>query len=159
MSRLRELLEIEIEIRDHFGDPHLMARFILKHGIEGTAIKHRYKMRRLKQCFKNATHLVLYDETGLRYCEGYAIRKDFPVPIHHAWALDENNGVIDVTWRDAADCEYIGAPFDRETLTNELMQNKVYGILATDIFVNFNLIARIDPELVESAGDRMRLIA
>jgi hypothetical protein len=58
----------------------------------------RYIQRPLKACFDNTFQMVSRSRGKLRYVEGYAMCGFFPV--HHAWAIDEDERVIDRTWSD-----------------------------------------------------------
>jgi hypothetical protein len=56
----------------------------------------------------------------LRYCEGYGMNRNFQVLFPHAWALDPNNNVIDITAADdktgeptGERYEYFGVAFER----------------------------------------------
>lgn len=71
-----------------------------------------------KMCFGNAiTTGVLED---LRYVEGYAMHAKLPMPVHHAWNLDSDGQVIDVTWSplarelDLGPVAYLGVVFSIE---------------------------------------------
>lgn len=70
-----------------------------------------------KECFRNALTLVMRDP-NLRYVEGYALRRGIGIPIHHAWAVDKAGRVIDNTWTDPEECEYVGMVFSAEALQN-----------------------------------------
>lgn len=48
-------------------------------------------------CFDNA--LETHDEYGLTYVEGFALSAStLGIPIHHAWNIEANGDVVDVTW-------------------------------------------------------------
>ena len=47
---------------------------------------------------------------GWRYCEGKAVSYSLPLPLDHAWCLDEDGQVIETTWLEVAD-EYFGVVF------------------------------------------------
>ena len=78
----------------------LMYDFVLRYGklYGGEPLPKRYVQRLPKQCFYNARGLVVRAK-GLAYCEGYVIRIDLPISIHHAWAIKDGK-VIDPTLRD-----------------------------------------------------------
>lgn len=60
----------------------------------------------MKECFHNAQILVLAEDHigsenlnhGIRYYEGYFIREDLPIPIHHGW-IAINGKIVDLTIR------------------------------------------------------------
>lgn len=75
--------------------------FVLQHGREFPILSpnaERYQRRPLKACFDNSFQMVSRSRGRLRYVEGYAMGAFFPV--HHAWAIDEQDRVIDRTWRE-----------------------------------------------------------
>jgi hypothetical protein len=80
---------------------------------------------RMKQnaCFSNAQELVLRRE-GLRYVEGEAWKDGMLFPCHHAWVINEDDQVIDVTWtrREQSPRVYRGAVVaDRDELKEHLI--------------------------------------
>ena len=63
-----------------------------------------------KNCYYNCLQL-LREHPDLTYCEGYAQSEDLPLPLFHAWLIDEDRNVIDPTWDDDT-AVYLGIPFD-----------------------------------------------
>ena len=112
------------------GAGYLLQEFILRHGQQFTAqhLPKRYKMRVPKNCFYNAQALARRSQRltrpaysfALRYVEGYVLSPNVPILIHHAWCVDRDDRVIDVTLQDwstresvAAECEFYGIVFER----------------------------------------------
>lgn len=60
-------------------------------------------------CFDNAAEVTA--EYGLRYVEGFATTPMSGMPIHHAWNLDAEGRVVDVTW-SVTGLSYRGIEFD-----------------------------------------------
>lgn len=96
----------------------------IEHFVLGNGVEHfrhpnpqRYHTpsKTIGQCFHNAYILVSRYRNELFYAEGYAHKKDSPMPIHHAWAVTANGEFIDPTWKDGID--YFGVPFDFEYVT------------------------------------------
>ncbi len=83
-----------------------------------------------KQCYQNASLMVLEHNKDLIYCEGYAAGV---FPVLHAWCMIKSSGeVIDPTWsvfRSHKEDVYFGVPFKTEFLREHLVNNEVYGIL------------------------------
>lgn len=103
------------------GDPTVVYEFLLEHGKEynGTPWKEfrgsGFRRMKVGYCFENAFRAA--DRHGLRYVEGYASAGIFPV--HHAWCLDDDDRVVDFTWREesvgrisATEWAYFGISFD-----------------------------------------------
>jgi hypothetical protein len=90
----------------------LAEEFIARVGITCAAqpLPRGYRRAPPKRCFENAATLVRRRPDTLRYCEGYVSRPDVPLLIHHGWAIDAENRVIDPTLPDPADCAYVGLP-------------------------------------------------
>jgi hypothetical protein len=114
-----------ISLRDSFkalggNAAWLLYDFVLRYGkvYGGEPLPKRYIRRAPKACFYNARGLVLAAK-GLEYCEGYVLRADLGIPIHHAWAVKAGK-VIDPTLRDPENCEYLGITFDRRYLEPSL---------------------------------------
>jgi hypothetical protein len=97
-----------------------------------------YRRGRVRECFKNAFHVVMMHPADLTYCEGYA--HSGLIACHHAWAVTEDGRVVDPTWRDSyakgvkskipvRDWEYLGIPFDFDFLCRTVARKETYGIL------------------------------
>jgi hypothetical protein len=59
-------------------------------------------------------------------CEG------LPIPLTHAWCIDEDNYVVDPTWtfqNAKRPCDYFGFPFSKPFVYRTLLETKYYGIL------------------------------
>lgn len=68
-----------------------------------------------KRCYANAIGYAATNKS-LFYVEGYAIDPGFPLPLQHAWLIDETGAVVDPTWEDAADHVYFGIAFRKDFL-------------------------------------------
>jgi hypothetical protein len=79
-----------------------------------------------KQCFRNSTWLAL-ENSNLTYVEGYACPGGL-IPIPHAWCIDEEGNVVDVTLRKPETTHYFGIPVSREFLQNFLDTSGYYGL-------------------------------
>ena len=99
-----------------------MCRFVLEHGREWTPtqLQEKTPIKRgvPKQCFANSQAiLVKLLKKGITddytYVEGYASSGDlgFLLPVHHAWLVDREGQVIDVTWNKPETSVYFGVPF------------------------------------------------
>ncbi len=119
-----------------------LERFIMAHGADHIAQRKPKAFRRgkPKYCFRNAAHLALeHDE--LRYVEGFGLRTDL-FPILHAWCIDPDDRVIDITWTDPETCYYRGVVIARGILTRELVRLRHYGLL-DGMKPNFDLMQRL----------------
>lgn len=145
---LREALEQQAAILRRIGQPALMERFVLRRGQHYTGRARPKGTRRgtPKECFRNATLLVLRSPTSVAYCEGYVFRPELPLPIHHAWGVRDGH-VIDTTLTDPQACEYIGVLMPLDVLRSELSRNGVYGLLDTGRGLNVAVVRQLDPEL------------
>jgi hypothetical protein len=87
--------------------------FIVEHGewFEPIPLPREYSYGRWKRCFLNSLELVA-EHDGLTYVEGYASHL---LPIHHAWCVDAQGRLIDVTW-----------PVDAEARAERLAPDAVY---------------------------------
>jgi hypothetical protein len=147
---LRDMLEMQAQIFEKLGAPRLMERIVLKHGVGGMGSPHNFKMLKMGECFYNAAVTAcINNKHDLTYCEGYAIRQGLPLPIHHAWLMTPDNRVIDVTWNDATECEYLGLKIEDARLRRWLLKCKTYGILDTGRGLNIPFMREVDPDLVQ----------
>ena len=67
-----------------------------------------------KECYSNATKMMLDDPTKYDYVEGYYTSSHLPFPIEHAWLVDKGNGtVVDPTlgWQPTA--RYVGVIYPK----------------------------------------------
>jgi hypothetical protein len=92
--------------------PRIMPEFVLRNGIDCIAQPLPKRMRRgqPKACFANAITKVRKSGGKLTYVEGYTMRADFLLEIHHGWCIDADRRVIDPTLDDPEDCAYVGVP-------------------------------------------------
>lgn len=100
---------------------HLVAEF----GVEfKEVLDHRRGEGPAKQCFSNSFKLALAND-DLTYCEGYATGpKIGGIPVHHAWCVNTQGQVIDVT---TANCEeYFGIPFTEEAMIHHGLYDGEY---------------------------------
>lgn len=102
-------------------------RFVLRHGIAypWRPRPRGIRQRKAKFCFMNSTNLAL-QKPGFTYVEGFALT-EIPVKmaVHHAWVIDAEGFVVDVTW-DAPGAAYLGVPFQTRYLARVVSQENVY---------------------------------
>lgn len=67
------------------------------------------------RCFWQTFQLALQRPERFTYVEGYAFNGR-PIPIHHAWCVDDGGNVADPTWNIAPTAVYAGIPFKHEVL-------------------------------------------
>lgn len=123
----RDLKAMSVSFRAMGADPGawLMAEFVAHEGFGciAQALPAGYQQAAPKQCYANAARLV-HRLRDLSYCEGYVIADHLPLPVHHAWAIDAGQRVIDVTLREPEKHVYLGvtvplADYDRVTRTTK----------------------------------------
>lgn len=86
----------------------------------------------VKQCFANATELMLLNNNRFIYTEGYAIRRNLGIVVgEHAWVLDKDNNysVVDNTWENPEDSIYLGIPFQEQFVIEAAVKRGYYGLL------------------------------
>jgi len=98
--------------------------FVLKngHSMKQISSDHGYKIGPQKNCYQNAV------ETSLAYVEGYAIHKA-PIPLMHAWNIDSQRRVVDVTWPNNSDAQYYGVILPRWYVLKIILSKKHYGVI------------------------------
>ena len=104
---------------------HSIETFVFKHGKrmgKRSEKSDNYPKGKIKECFRNAFLLAV--EHDLTYCEGYAMGI---IPVLHAWCIDEDSHVIDITWDEGT--EYIGVPFSIKYVNKILLERKSYGVI------------------------------
>jgi hypothetical protein len=76
----------------------------------------------VKQCFRNATAFALVRD-DVTYVEGFALDPALPIPLEHAWLVDDKGQVIDPTWDDNVGHVYYGVPFERNFVAAMMEQS------------------------------------
>lgn len=109
------------------------ASYVLANGREftGRPLPRGIKRGTPKQCFKNATDLVLMHPTW-HYVEGYVWSVTCPIGIEHAWAIDEQGEVVDNTLRATEQSNYFGVVYDRDTYLRYVARTSYYGVMGGD---------------------------
>lgn len=122
-----EKLALAMKVIGHVGSQE---QFLLTHGMEFTSdgiIPSKLRMGRMKECFRNSA-TVSVEWEDLCYCEGLAYRPGL-IPVLHAWLVNSKGNVIDLTWKDAKDCEYYGVPFLRRYVLRSMCESGYYGVI------------------------------
>lgn len=83
----------------------------------------KVKRGEMKGCFKNAQKLA--EARGYRYVEGYAAGV---IPTLHGWVVDENDTVIDPTWKDP-EAVYFGVVIPMAYVYKVNVLREAYGVL------------------------------
>jgi hypothetical protein len=127
----------------------LTAEFLLHKGVDcqAQALPKRYSRMIPKQCFRNAAQLV-QRRKGLQYCEGYFLRPDIGIPIHHAWAIDQENRVIDPTLDDPEAGEFIGYPMAL-AMRKQWISKHSYSVLDTGRGINIKFMIHECSDLLD----------
>jgi hypothetical protein len=86
-------------------------------GFVGRELPTPYKRKQGKEYYSNAANLTLRREE-LAYVEGFVIGPDPPLPIPHAWCVDPEGGVVDVTLAVPERSIYLGVRFSREEIAS-----------------------------------------
>lgn len=109
-----EAIRQYLETLAGMGDP--TAKLTLEHGEtyewrpRGEA-KSEYPVGRgkAKECYGNSLHAaVLRKDEGWQYVEGYVLTDRVGFPIHHAWCLDGEGNIVELTLAEAADGKTCG---------------------------------------------------
>lgn len=134
---IREYLRLVAEIRDapleEGWDCACYEDFILHYGYEFTLVVPDDLERGMPgNCFGNAAHYVVMHD-GFHYCEGYATSHKLPLPIPHAWVVDDDGHAVDPTWRYAeGEASYFGVPLLRDAVWARLEKLRVHCIIFND---------------------------
>ena len=138
---LREYVDKMVDFRrEYINDDHMYVR-LQKDGQFFTPLKHRppqYPLMKIRDCFRNA--YIMLQKPELEYVEGIAYSGIMPV--HHAWNVDKDGNVVDVTWRTRGKLskfgegrEYFGIIIPRDVLDKALYAVKpyTYGYWKSDL--------------------------
>jgi hypothetical protein len=91
-----------------------------------------------KLCYKNCADAIL-SRSDLYYCEGYGIDEDLPIPVYHAWLVNDDGEVIDPTWLTKNKAIYLGVVFNKKYVLKMLTEIREYSIIENDYKVKFRL--------------------
>jgi hypothetical protein len=117
-----------------------------------------------KHCFANAAFFM--KTAKLRYFEGFCMSDKIKYPFHHAWCMDKNNQVIEVTLQpfsdnqnfrdwDIGDYTYLGvevSPADYKKQTTKLNTS----VFDTGRGRNIKYILQRDPYIINLMSDKSK---
>ena len=136
-NMLMDYMEFMVKMRSGMNKPkgaiYLgMEDFVSKNGELFTSCKYPKKYIEFRgekrDCYRNAFQLMM-SNSELTYVEGYGISKTIPLPIPHAYCVDEEGNVVDPTWDDQEDCIYFGVKFSSEYTYETIMRTQIYGLI------------------------------
>jgi hypothetical protein len=135
VSELRDHLKAMVNMRRaidqrstvlsaYFGAEDL----VLRHGSVwiGAERPGDVRQQEIKQCYANAFWLANESDGKLCYVEGFSFSI---IPAMHAWCVDRSGRVVDPTWRNDPDREYIGLPLEAEWHLEYVLKYRMIGIL------------------------------
>lgn len=143
---IRDRLEQFAEGWKTLGQKHPMFEdFVLEHGKTYYNVEVGQRGER-KACFMNAARLVVDSPTAI-YVEGYAMHKEFGLPMLHAWIERRDDGAaFEVTYDDPDNFEYFGIRYQTEFLLKQMVKHKVWGILGGHPHTARELLTGLDPK-------------
>jgi hypothetical protein len=150
MNDLREYLEQTAASWARLQHPAMMERFVLRNGQEfrGRKRPKGYRKGTAKQCFANAARLGALDHKTLRYVEGYAVADNLPIAFHHAWAIDADDQVIDVTLKNPENYQYMGVVVSFDEVWHEVSRQGFFGLFDGGYTgINIEWMLKRDPGL------------
>lgn len=92
-------------------------------------------------CYRNAWALASR-AAGLRYVEGYAATPLSPLPVLHGWCVNDDDVVIDPTWKDPANSAYYGVVIPQDVLGAMMYAVRYYGFFGNDFMVG-HVVAKL----------------
>ena len=139
---IETVLQNEIDTWARIGHPALMQKFVAERGRKFESVKLAKKLGKPKLCYMNAyKYAVKHD---LEYVEGFLMLPNIPFLIQHAWCTEKGSDVvIETTIKNVEGHEYYGIEFDIFTVEQEMMRNRVYGLLDTGCGINIDLMKRM----------------
>jgi hypothetical protein len=146
---LKQIIEQQHAAWATLGRAPLLESIVLKAGVEFQLdAEAAHGFLEDKFCFQNSIHHAL--KNGLRYVEGFAIRPDLGIPMHHAWVELKNGKVQDVTWgRPVEDrCEYFGVAFQADEAWAAMVASEHYGLFDFMFPSNLEFVRARWPDLL-----------
>lgn len=81
----------------------------------------------MRQCYANTFEYVQLHPEYV-YCEGFAVSKKVPIPVHHAWAVSPDGRAEELTWAEAG-ADYWGVPLKWDFVLAEANRTRTFGLL------------------------------
>jgi hypothetical protein len=136
--------------------PRLMLETVLHAGVDCIAqpLPYRYKRGWPKMCFANAAKLARRARGKLTYVEGYALRPDISLPMHHAWTIDSKGRVVDPTWETPEDCTYVGVPIPIATYNDLVRRGKSASAFDGWRGLRIEFLLKLNPALADLLGEK-----
>lgn len=120
----------EIAQRQGVEDRKLLSfeSIVLELGQGWTAKARPAGMRKLRDgyCYGNAWK-IMNNVSGLRYVEGYAMTPFSLLPVQHGWCVNDQDEVVDPTWKEAEHSAYYGVVIPDKLLGCSMWLTRVYG--------------------------------
>lgn len=131
---MTDYMETTLGMRQHFEmlkqafGKNVYNDFMLAHGIGYQPGPDTFALPRQDRhnCFGNALHMAI-DNPGWTYVEGKVFVHG--VPLDHAWCLDSDGNVVDVTSEGKGIIGYYGVPLKTEYVKRAVRMNGLYGVL------------------------------
>jgi len=132
--------------------------FLLRVGTAGIAqpLPPAYSRMMPNACFQNIAGLVR-GSRHLRYCEGFALQQGFWLPIHHAWAIDTEDRVIDPTLVEPERYEFLGFPVSL-AVRRKIVTRNSQSVFDTGHGMNFDFMMQHCPALLELVDEAHRSV-
>jgi hypothetical protein len=132
------MLRQEISQWTRLGHHSLLQRYLLARATEHVSqpLPKKYARGQKRECYRNAIKLAKRYPKVLRYAEGYGFSNGTPILIHHAWAVDAENRVVDPTWDEPALSFYFGRVFTLDEWERETDRSGGMCVLDTGTGLN-----------------------
>jgi len=83
---------------------------------------------------------IMCDNPDLHYCEGFAVHEKLPLPLTHAWLINNESEVIDPTWLDRGETAYLGVVFNKSFITKRLIQTQSFAVIESDYKQDYKML-------------------
>ncbi len=121
------------QVADHIDRPSY-ERYVLDNGKLFPNVEVSQDRGKLGECYTNAYYAA--EDNDWRYVEGYATSV---IPMMHAWCVDDEGVVMEVTWETAGD-EYMGVVMNMTDVAKAMVTTGVWGVMANDYLNEFKLL-------------------
>lgn len=149
IRNIRQDIQNQVDDWQAMGQPALMQRFILEKGRAWIpqALPKPFERLTPKNCFQNSYVLAELDH-HYKFVEGLALNQNVDMLVHHAWCVDADNRVVDLTWEKPAECLYFGIRFNHfRVVKHQTDITGCYSILDSDSGLNTKFMFEESPKL------------